>query len=114
MGESADPPPDEIELADGVEELGVPYVSINATLLKLPPILLWELVQQRANTRLLFIDKVTPQACRYKTVEGDEAASPAGRADEVAALCAGKKRPSERVQLRDGRHLAREWGESVG
>jgi hypothetical protein len=111
MGESADPPPDEIEIAGGVDELGVPYVSINATLLKLPPILVWELVQQRANTRLLFLDRVTPQACRYKTVEGDETTSPADRAHEVAALCAGQKRPSERVELRDGRHLAREWGE---
>jgi len=111
MGESADPPPDEIEIADGIDELGVPYVSINATLLKLPPILVWELVQQRANTRLLFLDRVTPQACRYKTVEGDETTSPPDRANEVVALCAGKKRPSERVELRDGRHLAREWGE---
>ena len=111
MGELADPPPDEIEIAEGVEELGVPYVSINATLLKLPPILVWELVQQRANTRLLFLDRVTPQASRYKTVEGDEMSSPPDRANEVVALCAGKKRQSERVDLRDGRHLAREWGE---
>jgi hypothetical protein len=111
MGESADPPPDEIEIAEGIDEIGVPYISINATLLKLPPILVWELVQQRANTRLLFLDRVTPRACCYKTVEGDETNGPADRAAEVAALCSGRKRPSERVELRDGRHLAREWGE---
>jgi len=111
MGESADPSPDEVEVTEGVEELGVPYVSINATLLRLPPILVWELVQQRANTRLLFLDKVGPQASRYKTVEGDEIAGGADCAAEIAALCAGKKRQAERVELRDGRHLAREWGE---
>lgn len=111
MGESADPPPDEIEIAEGIEDLGVPYVAVNATLLKLPPILVWELVQQRANTRLLFLDRVTPQACRYKTVEGDETTGRQERAAEIAALCSGKKRSSERVELRDGRHLAQEWGE---
>lgn len=111
MGESADPPPDEIEVRDGVEDLGVPYVAINATLLKLPPLLVWELVQQRANTRLLFLDRVIGQASRYKTVEGDGVDGAQGRAGEVSALCSGKKRQSERVELRDGRHLAREWGE---
>jgi hypothetical protein len=111
MGESADPPPEEIEVTEGVEDLGVPYVAIGATLIKLPPILVWELVQQRANTRLLFLDKVSPQASRYKTVEGDEVTGAPDRAAEVIGLCSGKKRHSERVQLRDGRHLAREWGE---
>lgn len=111
MGESADPPPDEIEIAEGIEDLGMPYIAVNATLLKLPPILVWELVQERANTRLLFLDKVGPQATLYKTVEGDEVGSSAVRAAEIAELCAGKKRGSERVELRDGRHLAREWGE---
>jgi hypothetical protein len=111
MGESADPPPDEVEITDGVEDLGVPYVAINAMLLRLPPILVWELVQQRANTRLLFLDRVSQQASRYKTVEGDEVTGAPNRVAEVMALCSGKKRQSERVQLRDGRHLAREWGE---
>ncbi len=111
MGESADPPPDEIEIAEGIEDLGMPYVAINATLLRLPPILVWELVQERANTRLLFLDKVGPQKTGYKTVEGDEVSGSAARAAEVAELCAGKKRRSEHVELRDGRHLSREWGE---
>jgi hypothetical protein len=111
MGESADPAPDEVELADALEDWGVPYVAIGATVLRLPPILVWELVQQRANTRLLFLDKVAAQACRYKTVEGDETSGLPERAAEIAALCAGKRRPSESVQLRDGRHLGREWGE---
>ncbi len=111
MGESADPAPDEIELADALEDWGVPYVAIGTTVLRLPPLLVWELVQQRANTRLLFLDKVAPQACRYKTVEGDETSGLPERAAEIAALCAGRRRSSESVQLRDGRHLGREWGE---
>jgi hypothetical protein len=111
MGESADPAPDEIELADALEDFGVPYVAIGNTVLRLPPILVWELVQQRANTRLLFLDKVTERACRYKTVEGDEISGLPERSAEISALCAGRKRTSERVQLRDGRHLGREWGE---
>ena len=92
MGESADPSPDEIEITEGVEELGVPYVSINANLLKLPPILVWQLVQQRANTRLLFLDKVIKQASRYKTIEGDEIDGASDRAAEISAICAGKKK----------------------
>ena len=90
MGKSADPSPDEVEITEGIEELGVPYVSINTTLLKLPPILVWELVQQRANTRLLFLDKVGPQMSRYKTVEGDEIGGASDRAAEISALCAEK------------------------
>ena len=111
MGESADPAPDEIELAEALEDSDVPYVAVGPTVLRLPPILVWELVQQRANTRLLFLDKVAPQSCHYKTVEGDEAPGRPERITEVAELCSGRKRPAERVELRDGRHLAREWGE---
>jgi hypothetical protein len=111
MGESADPAPDEIELAEALEDCDVPYVAIAGTVLRLPPILVWELVQQRANTRLLFLDKVAHRACRYKTVEGDESPGQPERAAEVAELCSGRKRSSERTQLRDGRHLGREWGE---
>ncbi|MEI8716329.1 hypothetical protein [Mesorhizobium sp. ISC11] len=111
MGESADPAPDEIELAEALDDAGVPYIAVGPIVLRLPPVLVWELVQQRANTRLLFLDRVAAQGCRYKTVEGDEAAGTPERAAEVAALCAGLTRASERVQLRDGRHLAHEWGE---
>ncbi len=111
MGESADPAPDEIELVEALEDSGVPYVAVGPTVLRLPPILVWELVQQRADTRLLFLDKVAPQSCHYKTVEGDEAPGRLERITEVAELCSGRKRPAERVQLRDGRHLAREWGQ---
>ena len=111
MGESADPAPDEIEIAEVFDELGVPYIAVNSDLLKVPPIVVWELVQQRANLRLLFLDRVSPQSCHYKTVEGDETDAPPKRAAEVVALCEGHKRPSDRIELRDGRHLAREWGE---
>jgi hypothetical protein len=111
MGESADPAPDEIELAEALEDSDVPYVAIGPTVLRLPPILVWELVQQRASTRLLFLDKVAHQSCHYKTVEGDEAPGRPERVTEIAELCSGRSRPAERVQLRDGRHLAREWGE---
>src|SRR5271165_3197001 len=111
MGESADPAPDEIELAEALEDSDVPYVAIGPTVLRLPPILVWELVRQRANTRLLFLDKVARQSCHYKTVEDDEAPGRPERIKEVADLCSGRKRPAERVELRDGRHLTREWGE---
>jgi hypothetical protein len=111
MGESADPPPDEIEVSEGIEDLGAPYIAVNAILLKLPPMLVWELVHQRANTRLLFLDKVAQQTSRYKTVEGDEVSGAHDLAATIVALCSGKKRQSEHVELRDGRHLAREWSE---
>jgi hypothetical protein len=60
---------------------------------------------------LLFLDKIDAEASRYKTVEGDQLIGAPDRATEVRALCSGKKRASEIVELRDGRHLAREWGE---
>ena len=111
MGESADPAPDEVELAEALHDTDVPYVAVGATILRLPPLMIWDLVQQRANTRLLFLDRIAEKTCEYKTVEGDETDGPPERVAEIANLCAGAKRTAERVQLRDGRHLAREWGE---
>ena len=112
MGESADPAPDEIEIAEGFDELGVPYIAINSDLIKLPPIVVWELVQQRANKRLLFLDRVSGTILSLQNCGGRRD----GRATQSAQpkllqLCEGRKRPSERIELRDGRHLAREWGE---
>jgi hypothetical protein len=111
MGESNDPAPEEVDLSIGVDELNDPYVAVSQKILKLPPTLIWDLIEERANYQLLFVDSVDGEKTKYRTVSADKKSGPTGAADELRLLCAGDKRPAEEVILTDGRHLAREWTE---
>jgi len=111
MGESNDPAPEEVSLASGVEELNSPYVAISQKLLRLPPALVWDLIEEKSNYQLLFIDSLDGRKTKYKTIGADNKAGPSGAAEELRGLCAAEKRAAEEVALTDGRHLAREWTE---
>jgi hypothetical protein len=111
MGESADPPPDEVELNEPLEDDRVPYLAVGTDVLRLPPCLIWDLVEERANYRLLFLDRVKAGKVRYRTLEANEKEVGGGVMDTLSALSSGKRRSCECVTLRDGRHLAEEWGE---
>lgn len=111
MGESADPTPDEIELEVGVDELRIPYLAAGKTLLRLPPALVWDIIEERANYQILFVDQLNGNNLVYKTVAADQKVGSTQSANELNQLCSGLKRPAEEVRLRDGRHLAQEWSE---
>jgi len=111
MGESNDPAPEEVNLASGVDELNSPYVAISQKLLRLPPALVWDLIEEKANYQLLFIDNLDGLRTKYKTIGADNKTGPSGAAEELRGLCAAQKRAAEEVALTDGRHLAREWTE---
>lgn len=111
MGESNDPAPEEIELSSGVDEIDSPYVAASQEILRLPPSLIWDLIEQKANYQLLFIDSLDGAKTKYKTVSADSKAGYPGASDELRHLCAGEKRIPEIIVLADGRHLAREWTE---
>jgi predicted HTH transcriptional regulator len=111
MGESNDPAPEEIEISSGVDEIASPYIAVNQTILRLPPALIWDLIEEKANFQLLFIDSLDGEKTKYKTVAADKKAGHPGASDELRRLCAGERRTSEATMLADGRHLAREWTE---
>jgi hypothetical protein len=111
MGESSDPTPEEVELAGGVEEPNIPYLAINQKILRLPPALIWEFIEDKANFQLLFVDSLDGPTTKYKTVGADKLINQTSAAGELQRLCAAVKRPAEEVTLIDGRHFAREWTE---
>jgi hypothetical protein len=111
MGESADPAPDEIELNAALDEDRVPYLAIDERILKLPPALVWDLVEERANYQLHFIDAVKARTGDYKTVDGTRKPATAEAVIELADLCNGKLRVAETVTLGSGVDLAREWSD---
>lgn len=109
MGDSPDPPPDEIELSAGLDEDHVPYLAIGEAILKLPPALVWDLVKERANYQLHFIDSVKECAGAYKTLEGGRTVADAKALKELRDLCEGVPRATESVLLASGMDLARAW-----
>ncbi len=111
MGESADPPPEEIELSQALGDDRVPYVAMGECVLRLPPSLIWDLVEERGNYRLLFLDSVADDSVRYRTIEANEKTAGQDVVDVLNALTGGLLTSSEMITLADGRHLAREWGE---
>lgn len=111
MGESNDPSPEEVNLATGVEELNSPYLAVSQIVLKLPPALIWDLIEDKANFQLLFIDSVDATGTTYRTIAADKKAGKAGTADELRRLCTSGKQPAEAITLTGGWHLAREWTE---
>lgn len=111
MGESADPAPDEIELNAALDEDRVPYLAIDERVLKLRPALVWDLVEERANYQLHFIDAVKERTGDYKTVDGTRKPATAEALSELADLCGGMLRAAEAAKLSSGVDLAREWSD---
>lgn len=109
MGESNDPSPEEIELTVGVDERNIPYIAISQVILKLPPSLIWDLIEEKANYQLLFVDCLDGNKTQYRTALADRKEGKAGASDELRNICAGQTRAAEETRLADGRHLAQEW-----
>ena len=114
MGESADPTPQFIKVANnaGVETIGIPYIAINEACLQLPPWLLWGIDPNRQNFALHFLDAVEDARARYCTLDGSEQHRNHDLVETIRGLFADARRAPDTVVLIDGRHLAREWAET--
>lgn len=108
MGE-AEPHPDFIELdsALGDEDKQL-YVALKTGALRLPPFLLWDIVEARQSYGIYLLHRTEEKKLKYLTVHNDgiERAKPAA---EFGTLVNGGLRPLEPVALKEGGDLLSEW-----
>jgi DNA-binding MarR family transcriptional regulator len=108
MGE-AEPTPDFIDLdsAHGEDNRQL-YVALRTGALRLPPFLLWDIVEARQIYGLYLLHGAEEKKMKYLTVHNDkiERAKPAA---EFETLVNGGLRPLEPVGLKDGGDLLSEW-----
>jgi DNA-binding MarR family transcriptional regulator len=108
MGD-AEPTPDFIEMEGALgEDDKALYVGLRNGALRLPPFLLWDIVQARASYGLYLLHRAHPKKIEYLTVHDDEIER-AKVADEFEVLLKGGHRPVEPVTLKDGGNLLLEW-----
>lgn len=107
MGDG-EPSPDFIELESGLEEDNALYAGLKIGALRLPPFLLWEIVQARASYGLYLLHRADPKKVEYLTVHDDELTLPKAGA-EFEALTTGGLRPVESVALKDGGDILSAW-----
>jgi len=108
MGD-AEPTPDFIELEAGLgEEDKALYVGLKSGALRLPPFLLWDIVQARASYGLYLLHRALPKKIEYLTVH-DDGIERSKVCEEFETLITGGRRPIEVVVLKDGSDLLSEW-----
>jgi predicted HTH transcriptional regulator len=111
MGESRDPEPEELRLAQPIHFNGYPYVAVSEVVLSLWPGLIWNIMPERQSYGLLFIDHISTATLRYKSMD------PVVRevnGENLAALkniTSGKSMPPEYLETQDKRHFAWLWRE---
>jgi hypothetical protein len=113
MGESFDPPPTFVVVQgeSSIESLRIPYLAIGEYCVQLPPWILWGIDEQRKNQSLLFLDSVEVDKTVYCTIDGNKQDMVGGQSEAIRDFFRGVSRPSDRVLLVDGRHLAQEWAD---
>ena len=108
MGD-AEPTPDFIELESALgEEDKALYVGLKTGALRLPPFLLWDIVEARASYGLYLLHRAQPKKIEYLTVH-DDGIERSKVCAEFEALITGARRPVEPVVLKDGGNLLAEW-----
>jgi hypothetical protein len=107
MGDG-EPTPDLIELEKGLDETRALYLGIKGGALRLPPFLLWDMVQARASFGLYLLHRAGAEKLEYLTVFDDELVRPDARTD-FETLRLGGLRPAEKVLLVDGGDLFFDW-----
>ncbi|MEP6670273.1 MAG: ATP-binding protein [Chthoniobacter sp.] len=108
MGE-AEPTPDFIDLESALgDEDKQLYVALKTGALRLPPFLLWDIVEARQSYGIYLLHRAEEKKMKYLTVHNDgiERAKPAV---EFETLVSGGLRPLETVALKEGGDLLSEW-----
>jgi hypothetical protein len=110
MGENPDPIPEDVELSQALDAQ-TPYVAIDNRVLALPPVVLFELIEEQAAYRLAFLDSVNAkkEKLRFKTLESWILEKPQERYADLHALFGGQLRPPEELAHADGQTFHQEW-----
>ena len=64
MGDSPDPIPEDVKLADSLDEM-LPYVALDRRAFALPPTIIFSLIEEQSAFRLAFLDGVREGKLRY-------------------------------------------------
>ena len=108
MGESPDPVPDEILLLKPLQQQ-MPYIALGEQALRLPPIMLFALIEEQQAFRLAFLDAVHGNTLRFKTLQSSVLEHNARNHEELMAVFDGDRLPPEELALPDGATMAQEW-----
>jgi hypothetical protein len=97
-----------IDMEGSLEEDNSLYVGLKIGALRLPPFLLWDIVEGRKSFGIYLLHRVDPKKIEYLTVHDDERVR-ADAAADFESLTTGALRPVEMVSLKDGGDLFSEW-----
>jgi hypothetical protein len=111
MGESMDPLPEEIALAEGLEHDERAYLGLNDGALCLYPSLRWDLVKSKANFGIRFIHALKEKSVKYVTLENDAQEMNGALLAELQEQLAGKPIPLDVATLAGGKGFQKEWTE---
>ncbi len=111
MGDSADPPPESVELSNPLHGDGDPYIGFSESVYVLAPMLVWRVSHKTANYKLFIFDTIQPDSVGYKAVEVSTYESQETETSDFHSILEGNTRQSESLTLADGRSFAREWSE---
>lgn len=109
MGESADPMPEDMELAQGLYHVRTPYLGTEDGALCLRPFLAWLPTPQRSNYALYFVQAMRDKDLKYVTVSHDQSQENGELRADARRILQGERVPGETVVLRDGQSLAHRW-----
>lgn len=113
MGETADPEPWELQISAAFEKNRAVYVGTSNGMLRLHPLLLWEVAEAQQNYGLFILDSVEADRVAYKPVSASTLERRDETASRVAALVGGATVPLESVAQHGGPAIIEHWrGES--
>ncbi len=109
MGESLDPVPEEIQLAEGLEHDQRVYLGLSDGAICLYPSLLWNLVKSKANFGIRFVQAIKEKKVKYVTLENDTQEGNGGLLAEFQGQLTGKVIPKEAASLAGGKGFLKDW-----
>lgn len=107
MGDG-EPTPDFIELESPLGEDRALYLGMRNGALRLPPFLVWDIVEARGSYGLYLLHRIQPKGIEYLTVHDEGIEQSAALAD-FDVLLAGMHRPIEAAALKEGGNFLSEW-----
>jgi len=108
MGE-AEPMPDEIELKNGLNEIRVPYLGVTGGVLRLDPLLLWEISENRNCNCLFIIHATYSNSIKLVSIEKDELEINSKCFKHIFSLRSGSLETYEAIQLSSGIDFITDW-----
>jgi len=108
MGES-EPIPGEIELINGLNETCVPYLGVTGGVLRLDPLLLWKISENRNCSCLYIIHATKTKTIKLVSIENDELEINSIYLEKISLLRSGNLETYEPIKLASGIDVITDW-----